>query len=129
MLRLSRWLLVIGYWIVAVFLQEIFSKLFAITPNFGVTFGWGNKDISLILSIVVLVVVLRLYARQNSWGLLLIIIGGLVNLLDRLKYGYVRDYWSVPFSSIKNNLADWLIFIGMIVIICNLESWWKKKNM
>ncbi len=129
MLRLSRWLLVLSFWIVAVSLQEIFSKIFVITPNFGISLGWGSKEISLILSILALVFILVIYITQKSFGLFLVVTGGWVNLLDRLRFGYVRDYWNVPFANIKNNLADWLIFIGMIVIICNLESWWKKKNM
>jgi lipoprotein signal peptidase len=63
--------------------------------------------------------------RLKSWGLLLIIIGGFFNFWQRLKYGYVIDYWKVPLVDIYNNLMDWLIFIGIIIFI--IELWQKRK--
>lgn len=36
------------------------------------------------------------------------------NLLDRLVYGGVRDWLTVPVLGLKNNLADWAI-VGAIV--------------
>lgn len=45
---------------------------------------------------------------------LIILAGGLVNYFDRLKYGYVRDYWHIPGTGIYNNLPDWIIFIGLL---------------
>lgn len=51
--------------------------------------------------------------------------GGCVNLIDRIRYGGVCDYWKIWGINIYNNIADWLIFIGVVLLIINLI--WKKK--
>jgi lipoprotein signal peptidase len=63
--------------------------------------------------------------RLKSWGLVFIIIGGFLNFWQRLKYGYVIDYWKMPIGDIYNNFMDWLIFIGIIIFIIEL---WKRKK-
>jgi len=40
---------------------------------------------------------------------------GFSNLLDRIIYGGVRDW--LPLLNLKNNLADWLIFVSLLAII------------
>ncbi len=52
-----------------------------------------------------------------SW--LLILTGASSNLLDRIKHGAVIDYLSL-FSLMIFNLADVMIFIGVIILIKNL---------
>ena len=49
-------------------------------------------------------------------------VGGWINLIDRLIFGYVRDYWTLGW--VYNNLADWLIQIGIIIFLSEL---WIKK--
>jgi lipoprotein signal peptidase len=50
-------------------------------------------------------------------GLLLILLGGGLNLFERLVYGYVNDYWNFLGTGIYNNINDWLISIGIILFI------------
>lgn len=50
-------------------------------------------------------------------GLLLILLGGGLNLFERLVYGYVNDYWNFLGTGIYNNINDWLISIGLILFI------------
>ena len=78
-----------------------------------------------ILSFVFLFIIfktIQCYKRKNmielvSW--LLILTGASSNLLDRIKHGAVIDYLSL-FSLMIFNLADVMIFIGVIILIKNL---------
>ncbi|RLC34063.1 signal peptidase II, partial [Candidatus Shapirobacteria bacterium] len=55
-------------------------------------------------------------------GLELLIVGGVINLIDRLVYGFVRDYWSLLASGIYNNLADYLIALGIVYFFVELKQ-------
>ena len=55
-------------------------------------------------------------------GLALILGGGLANLLERFRHGYVTDYvqFKVPIPFLKKlifNIADFCVFIGMAVLM------------
>lgn len=43
--------------------------------------------------------------------------GACSNLLDRVVFGGVIDWLPIPFTSLRNNLADWCIFIA-ITLMC-----------
>ena len=60
------------------------------------------------------------WIKERDWRLLFIIVGGLLNFLERLYRGYVVDYWRIPGTEIYNNINDWLIFIGLGLYL------WKK---
>lgn len=59
-------------------------------------------------------------------GWYLLVVGGGVNLVDRIRLGWVRDYWKLPFFSVYNNIGDWLIFLGLVIILW--ESWRTKSK-
>ena len=42
-----------------------------------------------------------------------VLIGAISNLIDRLNYGAVIDYFSIPFTVL--NLSDLMIFFGIII--------------
>lgn len=63
---------------------------------------------------------------KKAWGLLLMIIGGGLNLIERYRFGGVRDYWQIPLTSIYNNINDYLIALGVIQLIWYLI--WKKRQ-
>lgn len=53
-------------------------------------------------------------------GLSLIIGGGLSNLYDRMKRGYVVDYFSIQWKKLKKvvfNLGDICIFLGAVLLL------------
>lgn len=45
------------------------------------------------------------------------VLGGGLNLWERWQWGYVTDYWRIPFTPVYNNVNDWLIFIGVVLYI------------
>lgn len=55
----------------------------------------------------------------NFLFLSLIIIGGISNLLDRIFYGFVIDYFNF-FSLFTFNLSDIMIFLGVIILVTKL---------
>ncbi|HPJ17179.1 MAG TPA: signal peptidase II [Candidatus Woesebacteria bacterium] len=67
------------------------------------------------IQIIMVIGLIWWWLKTKKSGLLLIILGGLLNIFDRMYFGYVRDYWKIPFTNIYNNINDWLIFIGAIL--------------
>jgi lipoprotein signal peptidase len=51
----------------------------------------------------------------SRFGLLLILSGGLGNLLDRILFGSVRDFIYYPILNFYGNLADILLVLGVLI--------------
>lgn len=109
--------------------ETIIPGFFSLNPvnNFGAAWSiLSDKTIFLILSsIVILIVLLRYqsYFKMNkknkiAFGLLY---GGLLgNLLDRIMFGYVRDFFDFVIFGYDFpvfNIADASLVIGMILMI------------
>ena len=95
------------------------------TVNRGIALGiplpeWLTYALIALL-LVAVVVIARSAFRQRAltvWIACLTIAGGaLSNVLDRLEYGYVRDFLKLSFWPTTANFGDWLITIGTIVLI------------
>ena len=90
--------------------------------NPGIAFSiWLPMWLALILIIGLLIFLIFLWLTpRRSWldglGLLLVISGGVSNLWDKWQLGYVRDFVSVGWLPVFN-LADVLIFIGIVIIV------------
>ena len=95
-----------------------------VVKNYGISFSIHWVD-SLLLNIIFILIVGWFYFKEKSYFLVLILVGGLVNLIDRLLFGYVRDYWNF-FELFVNNLNDW--FVGGGVLLFLLETIWKKQK-
>ncbi len=89
--------------------------------NEGVSFGWNGFGVVL-LNLILLIWLVWFNWRTNFFGIELILIGGWVNMIDRMVFGYVRDYWSL--GAVYNNIADWIISIGVVIFVWEI---WKKK--
>ena len=92
-----------------------------VVKNYGISFGI-NGGFFIILNIIFVVILTKIWFKNNLLGLGLMLVGGWINLIDRLIFGYVRDYWTLGW--VYNNLADWLIQIGVIIFLSEL---WIKK--
>lgn len=66
------------------------------------------------------------WREKQAWGWGLMIVGGGLNLFERLVWGGVRDYWKIPLTSIYNNLNDYLIAAGVVQLIWYYI--WKKRQ-
>lgn len=92
-----------------------------IYPNKGISFGYFS-EIIILLAILVLIFVWIFSSFQTNFYLMMVAVGGTINFIDRIVFGYVRDYWS--FFWVYNNLADWIVAVGVTCFIFDL---WKKK--
>jgi signal peptidase II len=94
--------------------------------NTGVAFGLF-KDLGVVFIIVPLIIsgIILLYARRlradqkfMAVALGLTLGGALGNVIDRLRLGYVIDYFDIGVGALRNasNFADWSIVLGVILL-------------
>jgi signal peptidase II len=94
--------------------------------NTGVAFGLF-KDLGIVFIIVPLIIsgIIIYYARRlkpDQWfmalALGLTLGGALGNVIDRIRIGYVIDYFDIGIGSLRNasNFADWSIVLGVILL-------------
>lgn len=63
--------------------------------------------------------------RRMTFGLTLLIAGGIGNLIDRLVYGYVTDFLNVGIGSLRTgifNVADMAIMLGVGLLFFASDS-------
>ena len=100
---------------------------FNLVKNSGLAFGLAFFQPVLIVIIFLIILILiwhlvKFYWQKDFWLVLsftLIIAGAVSNLLDRIRFGYVIDYFDVPWFSVFN-LADCLITVGVGIFIINV---------
>ena len=102
-------------------LHNYLAGFLDIFPNAGISFGLYS-NLLVVIAFLSLMVVLLISVRHESLSLMIVAAGGLINFVDRIIFGYVRDYWNLGFA--YNNLADWIIFFGVLYSVVML---WKKK--
>jgi lipoprotein signal peptidase len=90
--------------------HSFLAEILEVFPNKGISFGWSSNFL-VGIAFLFLVLVWLLLARRGDIGLMLIAGGGVINFIDRIVFGYVRDYWSL--GIVYNNLADWIICFGV----------------
>ena len=118
--KLLIWLVVLGggFWV-----HEFLVMLLGVrVANNGVSFGWGTGGSGLVL--IVFMAYILIFKRDGGLGYWMMLVGAGVNLVDRLRFGYVRDYWLLPFTSLYNNINDWFIALGTVIFI---HSLWKRR--
>ena len=103
------------------FLASIFEV--NITYNAGVSFSKFSQSDPKFLTFMLFILVYFLFMnfkefwRENSLAAGLFFGGAVANLFDRLLFNAVRDWIYIPFTQIHNNLADWAIFIGLVLFL------------
>lgn len=115
---------------------------FTAVENTGASFGIfsGHPEVLTIISVIVVVILLVFLIfsmkNRNGWlraALILMIAGGIGNLVDRFAFGYVRDW--IYFELIDFavfNLADSGLTVGCVLLIIFILFFYrpddKKKN-
>ncbi|MBU3906198.1 signal peptidase II [Patescibacteria group bacterium] len=99
------------------FFQLSFARNYNIAFSLPLAGWWLN--VLIILIILALIYDLLYYAKKNdylkSYLLFLIILGAASNLFDRLKYGFVIDYFDLKYFTVFN-LADAMI-VGSVIFL------------
>jgi len=109
---------------------RLVGKYFGWQPFFNPGIGFGIPVpgfLIILLTVLILVLLAFLLAHQikiekyyNVFALLLIFIGAVSNLVDRIWYGYTVDYFFLLTGYI--NLADVMIVAGFLLYICFSNS-------
>lgn len=74
----------------------------------------------LIIAFVVMLIKNGNQSKLFSIASVLIIGGGIGNLIDRIVYGYVIDYLQLSFFSPVCNFADYCITVGTVLLVVHL---------
>lgn len=95
--------------------------------NHGISFSFLSSPFMFPLILLGTVAALLLLRRLALPGIVKTVIfaSAASNLVDRLLYGGVRDFLPVPFFSMRNNLADWILSMSLILSAYFLL---KKRN-
>lgn len=114
-------------------LENIFSLNF--TKNYYIAFSLpiaGGMILTGLISVIILGLIgyLLFLCKKRApalkiFFLLLIILGAASNLTDRIKLGFVVDYWDLKYFTVFN-LADTMITIGVIGLIL---FYFNKKSL
>lgn len=81
--------------------------------NLGAT-GGIPVPFAVIIAAEFLVAYLFVKEPRGRWALSLVLLGGALNIFSRVSYGGVQDNWNF-FGLFYNNLADYLIVIGIVL--------------
>lgn len=97
------------------------SRMELVQLNSGISFGlFSTQTLTIFLSLFLAIVFLHLgkkYSLQYPGAFGMFIGASLSNILDRILFGGVQDFLPIPFVSLTNNLADWLILVSLVYIM------------
>lgn len=111
---------------------------FEAVENTGASFGiFAGKTgaltaVSIVCAVVLFIFLFYSYSRRNLWlrsALILILAGAVGNIIDRLAFGYVRDF--VYFELIDFavfNFADSCLTVGTIVLLIYVIFFYSKDE-
>lgn len=110
------------------------TKYFAIgfgwaSYNDGVSFGLFNgfaKEIYVQIIILFVLIYTLKEVVANKWVKVMLLSGVVSNTVDRFYHKAVVDWLPVPFFKLSNNLADWYIFLAIILSI--LKYIYENRN-
>ena len=102
--------------------------------NHGISFGIELPDnIAVVLTVGFILILFYLFFSSHRYpfvyylGLTLSLGGGISNLVDRLSFGFVRDFISISILPIFN-LADVSIVVGVVLIIMGVLKHGRKSQ-
>lgn len=120
---------------------EVIPNLFSLTyvENKGAAFGimsnmrWVFIVFTLIIIAILIYIIIKNKIQSKLFNIsaILLIGGGIGNLIDRIFFGYVIDYLSVSFFPPVCNFADYCITAGTVILVIYLifySDFFKKKT-
>jgi lipoprotein signal peptidase len=110
-----------GMWLVGELIHCWLSANNVVVKNYGISFGIEGWFL-IFLNVILVALLTWVWWKNDLGGINLIVVGGWINLFDRIIFGHVRDYWQL--GSVYNNVADWIIQIGVIIFLSKV---WIKK--
>jgi lipoprotein signal peptidase len=119
--NLNKIATILGIWLGGELIHYRLSTNLVVVKNYGISFGISGRFF-IFLNIIFVVLLTIIWWKNNLLGISLVMVGGWINLFDRIIFGYVRDYWQLGW--VYNNLADWIIQVGVIMFLSKL---WIKK--
>lgn len=109
---------------------EVIPGLFSLTylENKGAAFGIlsNMRWIFIVFTLIVIAILIYLVVKNKiksklfTASAILLIGGGIGNLIDRIFFGYVIDYLSLSFFSPVCNFADYCITFGTVLLVIYL---------
>ena len=116
---------------------------FILSKNYGASFGIfeGKQTFLLVLTITFTILMIAvLFYKQDTpktcrIGLIMLIGGGIGNIVDRLAFGYVRDF--IDYTFLKTffgidfaigNIADVFLCIGVLLILVYVVFEFDEKD-
>jgi signal peptidase II len=103
------------------------------TQNLGASFGilQGGRWLFIATALIVIYIIFKFYRTfRDKTGLMFLLAGAVGNLLDRVLFGYVRDFISIWIWP-TFNLADAFSVIGVALLAWQMikEERKHKKNL
>lgn len=105
------------------FLGIVISEICTLNSGISLVGNWGefeSKSFFWIRLLVILVLILLYKNLFRKKGLILLIIGGLSNMIDSLFLGGVCDYFK--FGSLSFNINDIIIWFGILLTAHELRQ-------
>lgn len=107
---------------------ESFWGVFSLHQNKGIAFGIGVYSVILWVLIIAIIIGLaywsiKYFIKQKfnlHLSLVLVFFGALSNVIDRLTYGYVIDYFDLKVWPVFN-LADCMVVVGVVLFTLRLK--------
>jgi signal peptidase II len=95
---------------------------FHLVKNFGLSFSLDFGPV--VNSIIILAATIAfgyfvwptLKITKINWGVVLVVAGASANLIDRLYFGFARDFWDLGLG-FTFNLADVYIVLGLLMLV------------
>jgi len=113
--------------VAAIFLDQVTKWLVSgkveVVVNRGISGGLLSQNSGMLLVFISLVVMVLVgvvfYSVWQKYPLLSGIFfgAGISNIVDRLLFGGVRDWLLIPVVNWRNNVADYLLFVVVIIIV------------
>lgn len=94
--------------------------------NLGISFGLlDSMPRWLFVALITVVFLLglhlwRVHLPKAGWSATFFWSGAVSNMFDRLLFGGVRDWLPLPVFNNYNNLADWWIAVGVVLVVLHV---------